>query len=169
MLRPRTLRALRALRVPRPTRFYSQEASDHPLRPNISLTEHQLPVTPLDPPILSIPPSSLSRADLERLHSLAALNPPPAGSSEEAKLLEDLNELVGLMDLVHEVEVDEDHGELLTHGVPEMVFDVDTQHKPQSPPEGKRNKELLEYATRRIGDYYGFKTEAKAKKEREEA
>lgn len=169
MLRPRTLRALRVFRSPCPARFYSQEASDHPLRPNVPLTELQQPVTPLDPPILSIPPSSLSRADLERLHSLAALNPPPAGSEEEAKLLEDLNELVGLMDLVHEVEVNEDHGELLTHGVPEMVLDVDTKHTPQSPPEGKRDRELLEYATRRIGDYYGFKTEAKAKKEREEA
>lgn len=169
MLRPRPLRALRALRVPRPTRFYSQESSDHPLRPNVPLTELQQPVTPLDPPILSIPPSSLSRADLERLHNLAALNPPPAGSKEEAKLLEELNELVGLMDLVHEVEVNEDHGELLTHGVPEMVFDIDTKHTPQSPPEGKRDRELLEYATRRIGDYYGFKTEAKAAKEREEA
>ncbi|EKD02752.1 hypothetical protein A1Q2_02982 [Trichosporon asahii var. asahii CBS 8904] len=168
MLRPRTLRALRAVRVPRPIRLYSQESSDHPLRPNVSLTDLQQPVTPLDPPILSIPPSSLSRADLERLHTLAALNPPPAGSKEEAKLLEELNELVGLMDLVHEVEVNEDHGELLTHGVPEMVFDVDTKHTPQSPPEGKRDRELLEYATRRIGDYYGFKTEAKTAKEREE-
>lgn len=165
MLRPRP-RILRALREPLQARRYSKEAAAHPLDPGVPLNEHQLPVTPLPPPILSIPPASLSRADLERLHRLAALDPPAQGSAEEGQLLAELNELVGLMDLVHEVEVDEDHAELLTHGVPEMVFDVGTKHATQPPPPGKRDKELLEYAARRIGDFYGFKTEAKAEEER---
>lgn len=72
-------------------------------------------------------PLILSREELHRLHRLSALDPPAANSPEERELLEDLGALVGLMDMVKDVELpkmtDEEVGRLLAGGVGSVEFD----------------------------------------------
>lgn len=132
-------------------------------------------------------PRILSRAELHRLHRLSALNPPPADSPEERELLQELGELVGLMDMVKDVELpamtDEEVGRLLAGGVGSVEFDGedgefwDDLQAPQETMNGKeedgtgciqaqgakepidssyvkKDRELLEFATNRRGDYY---------------
>jgi hypothetical protein len=107
-----------------------------------------------------VPRTPLDRAALHRLCKLAALNPPAEGSEAETQLLADLGELVGLMDLVGEaVTLDADVGELLTAGVGEIVIDAGKQRGNEDKDGEERGRELLQYATRRVGDYYGFKSE----------
>lgn len=111
---------------------------------------------------------------------MSALNPPAEGSEEETKLLDDLGELVGLMDLVGSVEVEGEVRELLTEGVGEVVFggegvgevvfgDEEVRERRGKVGELEERREgvdedgrrLLEYATRRVGEFYGFRTEKK--------
>ncbi|KAL7419721.1 hypothetical protein Q5752_005637 [Cryptotrichosporon argae] len=143
------------------------------LSPKVALTPLGLPVRPFSlPRPVAHPPS---RALLERLHRLAALSPPAEGTAAAARLSAELGELIGLMDMVHAVELPEAEGEgeggragvmrdLLGQGVGEFVL---------GPREGGGNamakaiddvaatqgggRELLEYATRRVGDYYASK------------
>lgn len=79
------------------------------------------------------------------------------------ELLEGLKGLVGLMDAVKAVELPEGgegYGSLLGRGVGELVLDFekteDMQGDKKSSDQGekKRGRELLQYATRRVGDYY---------------
>lgn len=80
-------------------------------------------------------------------------------------MMRDLGELVGLMDLVGEVEVG-DVGDLLHQGVGEVVFDeraVQSRGEAKLAPE--EGRALLGYATRRVGDFYGFKTTPKTENE----
>ncbi|RSH77717.1 uncharacterized protein EHS24_003284 [Apiotrichum porosum] len=138
----------------------SSTAASSPLRPSVKTTDLGLPVTPLPDPIPSVPRTPLDRAALHRLCKLAALNPPAKGSEAETQLLADLGELVGLMDLVGEaVTLDADVGELLTAGVGEIVIDAGKQRGNEDKDGEERGRELLQYATRRVGDYYGFKSE----------
>ncbi|KAK4685311.1 hypothetical protein P7C73_g4840, partial [Tremellales sp. Uapishka_1] len=122
-------------------------------------------------PIRSNSTSTITSPLLQKLHRLSALNPPEIGSKEEAVLMEELNELIGLMDQVKAVELpagdrQEMIRDLLGVGVGEIV--IDGSHESQKvgelrgqgrgmEKETKNGRELLEYATRRVGDYYGFK------------
>jgi hypothetical protein len=92
---------------------------------------------------------------------LSALDPPTKGSKEEEDLLKGLNELVGLMEVVKAVELPEGKdaiGELLTQGVSEVVIGEHTGEDIGSAGEDTaRGRELLQWATRRKGDYYHSK------------
>ena len=137
-----------------------------PLNPQITLDpDTQLPLTPLPPPIPHIPRStSITSSSLARLHRLAALNPPERDSPEEAALIDDLNDLVGLMDLVKSVTLPDDLSELLSEGVGEVVIGPDTSSASPSSSsrlKEKNGRELLDYATRRIGDAYAHRSSRK--------
>jgi hypothetical protein len=165
MLSTRLARAVRALSTTAPARSHSSPnpARHDPLRPSVPTDDLGLPA-PQPPPITDIAPAPISRALLQRLHGLAALNPPPEGSREEDALRRDLGELVGLMDLVHEVEV-HDVGALLS-STGEVVFDKDSvAARGEARLEEGEGRGLLEHATRRVGDFYGFKTTRKGEDE----
>ena len=89
--------------------------------------------------------------------------------------MQELGELVGLMDMVKDVELprmtDEEVGRLLAGGVGSVEFDgadgedweveqasmqtgLDTKDTKGMERSGKSGRELLEYATNRRGDYY---------------
>ena len=82
-----------------------------------------------------------------------------------------LSELIGLMDLVKEVEFPEGDwdqmvGDLLSEGVGEIVINGGgdptlTGESPGAEDEGKSGRELLDWATRRVGDYYAHRIEHK--------
>ena len=126
-------------------------------------------------PLPDIKPKMLSRTTLHKLHRLSALNSPPNDSEEEKKLLHELGELVGLMELVKDVRLDGDVGELLAEGVGEVfigeVDNSDHSNKPRrgdsavqetslgKDPDEKSGRELLDWASRRIGDFYAHKAE----------
>lgn len=93
---------------------------------------------------------------------MSALNPPAEGSAEETKLLEDLGGLVGLMDLVSAVQVEGEVRDLLTEGTAEVVFTAEGSSVGETGETGEdKHPRLLEYATRRVGEFYGFKGESK--------
>ncbi|WOO85765.1 uncharacterized protein LOC62_07G009251 [Vanrija pseudolonga] len=153
-------RVLKTSRSAYLTRPFSVSASTtfDPLTPNVAVTALGLPTHPQPAPIPSIPRAPPSPEMLAKLHTLSALDPPPAGSSAEAALIDDLGELLGLMDLVKTVELPQDDvASLLTEGVGEVVFDG--REHARSIREGEAGRQFLPYATRRVGDYYGFKTE----------
>jgi hypothetical protein len=142
------------------TRMYTTKSQQSqpphdPLKPTIPISDLGLPLSPQ--PALTSPKSTqpLLSSDLERLHRLSALNPPPPGSKEEKELLEGLNELVGLMEAVKAVQLPEGKeavGELLNRGVGEVVIGEETGvERGTGEVEGR---ELLRWATRRKGDYY---------------
>lgn len=80
-------------------------------------------------------------------------------------MMADLGELVGLMDLVGEVEVG-DIGDLLHQGVGEVMFDADAvKARPEAGLREGEGRELLKFATRRVGDFYGFKSTPKEENE----
>ncbi|ORX37151.1 hypothetical protein BD324DRAFT_428879 [Kockovaella imperatae] len=122
--------------------------------------------------LTDIIPVKLSRDQLLRLHKLSALNAPPEGSEEEAKLLDGLGELIGLMELVKSVELEGDVGELLAEGVGEVVIDGSEPPKPTDSSEvasqpapslskPKSGRELLGWATRKVGDFYAHRIETR--------
>ncbi|GMK58214.1 hypothetical protein CspeluHIS016_0502460 [Cutaneotrichosporon spelunceum] len=134
-----------------------------PLRVSIPTDELGLP-TPQPPHITAFEPAPISRALLQRVHALAALNPPPEGSTEEEALRHDLGDLVGLMDLVREVEV-HDVGELLSN-TGEIAFNANSvKGRGEARLCDGEGRLLLEYATRRVGDFYGFKSTVKGEDE----
>lgn len=148
---------LPTLNLPRRALTASSRADDN-LNPSVPTTPLGLPVEPLPNPIPTIPPTQLDRTTLHKLCTLAALDPPAEGSEAETKLLSELGELVGLMDLVGTVELESDVSSLLSQGVGEYVLGQERDR--ESIPDGKENgRQLLEYATRRVGDYYGFRAD----------
>ncbi len=94
---------------------------------------------------------------------------------EEKKLISGLGELVGLMDLVKEVELppgdrDDMVRELLSEGIGEVLIDgsdeagtlaLEGGGKEGERREMKSGRELLEYSTRRVRDYYAHRVERK--------
>jgi hypothetical protein len=130
------------------------------LNPSVPTTALGLPTSPLPSLIPTVPSTPLNREKLHKLCHLAALNPPPEGSEAETKLLAELGELIGLMDLVSSVELEGDVGDLLSAGVGEYVIGEPREREPV--PEGQEEgRRLLQYATRRVGDYYGVRVEDK--------
>lgn len=145
-----------------------QYASHNPLKPSTPTDSLGLPLTPQPPPIPTIKPTQISRETLVKLHKLSALNPPPEGSIEEAQVKAELSELIGLMDIVKEVELPPGDlrtitQELLGQGVGSVVFDQldeeaqKTKVVQEAEEREKHGKELLEWATKRVGDYYSAK------------
>ena len=156
------------------------QAAHDPFQVTIPTTPLGLPIHPIPSPLPDIQPNYLSSDTLLKLHRLSALNPPTAGSDEERNLIEDLSGLIGLMDLVKEVEIPADLKieDLLGRGG-EVVIKLDPSEnvekldhldgKQQATEEGKgkvdggkKDRDLLGWATRRIGDYYASKVEKKA-------
>lgn len=84
-----------------------------PLNPGVPTTPLGLPLIPTTLPdsIINPPKATVDLETLARLHSLSAIAPPPAGSEEEAELLDGLSELIGLMDQVKSVELDMQPGQ----------------------------------------------------------
>jgi Asp-tRNA(Asn)/Glu-tRNA(Gln) amidotransferase C subunit len=80
-----------------------------PLNPQIETDEFGLPLQPLTLPaeIFNPPPTRITSAHLQRLHKMAAIAPPAAGSEEETEMLRDLEGLLGLMDQVKRVKLDD--------------------------------------------------------------
>lgn len=137
----------------------SRGNAHNPFRSSVPTDELGLPLQPQPVPIPSTASTTIASADLERLHRLSALNPPTVGSQEEADLLKGLNELVGLMEVVQNVELPEGEGaigELLTQGVGEVTIGERTGE--QRDPGKTQGRDLLEWATSRKGDYYHTKT-----------
>lgn len=105
-------------------------------------------------------PAHITRQQLEKLHTLSALAPPPAGSQEEKQLLEGLSELVGLMELVKDVELpNEEIGGLLAEGVGSVwIREIDPKDEGKAENEvnarEKSGQELLDWSPTRLGDYY---------------
>ncbi|KAK8858848.1 hypothetical protein IAR55_003078 [Kwoniella newhampshirensis] len=131
-------------------------------------------------------PIQLDRPTLHRLHHLSALNPPPPDSIEEKQLLSDLSDLISLMDQVKSVRLPTSHeerGRLLGQGVGQVkidegVFDRlnaisspekhgeaevqgnelrDEDCNEEGQTEETSGKELLNWATTRVGDFYSSK------------
>lgn len=145
------------------TQILSSPSAHDPLKPTIPTSDLGLPLAPQVAPATFKSTSTLHTDDLERLHRLSALNPPPVGSSEETELLEGLNELVGLMEAVKAVELPERKeaiGQLLNQGVGEVVIGQDTGSERGS--EEVNGRDLLGWATRRKGDYYHSKAGKRA-------
>lgn len=146
---------------------YSGLQSHDPLRPKIPISDLGLPLESQPAPLPTIPQSTLLSADLERLHRLSALDPPEKGSQEEKDLLRGLNELVGLMEVVKEVQLPvgkDTIGELLTQGVGEVVIGEHTGGERET--EAVNGRELLQWATRKKGDYYHSKAAKRANEAR---
>lgn len=151
-----------------------------PLHPDIPLSDVQLPLEALPPPIPSIRPSqAINRETLHRLHRLSALNPPPEGSKEETQLIDELNGLVGLMDLVKDVQLpegldmagllSEGRGEILLDGSHLDASDMDLQtgavnrevKLAKGAAEAEKGRDLFKYATKTTGEYYSSKSNRK--------
>ncbi|WWD18739.1 hypothetical protein CI109_103193 [Kwoniella shandongensis] len=126
------------------------------------------------------PQPRLTRSQLHRLHHLSALHPPPSESEEETTLLSELDELISLMDRVKVVDLPtskEDRGKLLGQGVGEVRIDESVFEQPKmgmgkekekelddgsgSGSGEKTGKELLDWATTRVGDFYSSKLKQK--------
>ncbi|WVN86421.1 uncharacterized protein L203_101585 [Cryptococcus depauperatus CBS 7841] len=123
-----------------------------PLRPQSTLAIHAIP---------KITPTHISRQTLERLHKLSALAPPPPDSLEEKQLIKELSELIGLMDLVKQVELPQEAiPGLLGEGIGAVrVGEAKQEMKGTAGDEAtwqgeKHGKDLLEWSPTRIGDYY---------------
>jgi hypothetical protein len=143
-----------------PTTLKGAALSD-PLGPGVPVSSLGLPIHPLPLPKSTSQPTStpMSREDFHRLHRLSALDPPAEGSIEETRLLKGLQGLIGLMEAVKAVEIPKgDYGELLGRGVGELVLDFEkspvVEAEETAAIDVKKGRELLAYATRRVGDYY---------------
>ncbi|OCF44309.1 hypothetical protein I317_01754 [Kwoniella heveanensis CBS 569] len=130
----------------------------------------------------------ISRETFQKLHKLSALNPPPPGSQEESDLMEGLSDLIHLMDRVKSVELPESVNEragLLVEGIGigEVLISDRDQDQDQAIISGsssggvhglagkdknsiesteKRGKELLGWATNRVGDFYASRIQTKS-------
>ncbi|TYJ58377.1 hypothetical protein B9479_000923 [Cryptococcus floricola] len=107
--------------------------------------------------IPKITPTPLSRDVLVKLHKLSALHPPPEGSAEEAEMMEELGELVGLMDLVKQVELPQEEIEgLLGEGIGAIkIGQSDASGKEEETSEKEESgKKLLAWSPTRVGDFY---------------
>ena len=104
--------ALGCRRVLLPTcsaRLSSSLSSKHALRTNVETDEHGIPVRPtwsVNELLSSYPKPTISPATLKHLHTLSALIPPEEGSHEHAKLTEEIQDLVKLVEAVKLINAD---------------------------------------------------------------
>ncbi|RXK36113.1 hypothetical protein M231_06604 [Tremella mesenterica] len=77
--------------------------------------------------LLQITPRFLTRKEFERLHRLSALIPPEKGSKEEVILLKELSGLLGLMDLVKDVDMEFKDDEERERMIRDLLSDTGTE------------------------------------------
>jgi len=146
---------LRRRRVPLPaglTRLSSSLSSKHTLRTEVETDEHGIPVRPtwsVNELLSSYPKPTISPATLKHLHTLSALIPPEEGSPEHAKLTEEMQDLVKLVEAVKLVNTDSvDDG----NGIPDgriwaegTGIDLDAEPTPAEENE-VQGRDLLKYS-----------------------
>lgn len=139
----------------------------NPLKPDVEVDDLGLPVKPESCTSIAQyqnpSPATLTVPQLHKLHKLAALTPPAEGSVEESQLLEELGELIGLMNLVQEVDLPKDPkklaGLLQAFGQTEQVFDgSNTARERPVGDDGLKGRSLLEYAVKTERGLYVFKS-----------
>ena len=134
------------------TRLSSSLSSNHTLGTNVETDEHGIPVRPtwsVNELLSSYPKPTISPATLKHLHTLSALIPPEEGSLEHAKLTEEIQDLVKLVEAVKLVNTDSvDDG----NGVPDgriwaegTGIDLDAELSPMDENE-VQGRDLLKYA-----------------------
>lgn len=153
-----------ALRLSRHPQRYTSTSTSQPTQPLSAPALEPTPASISELPTLGVlpitKPAHITRQQLEKLHTLSALAPPPAGSQEEKQLLEGLSELVGLMELVKDVELpNEEIGGLLAEGVGSVwIREIDPKDEGKAENEvnarEKSGQELLDWSPTRLGDYY---------------
>ena len=87
----------------------SSLSSKHTLRPDVETDEHGIPIRPtwsVNELLSSYPKPTISPATLKHLHTLSALIPPEEGSPEHAKLTEEMQDLIKLVEAVKLVNTD---------------------------------------------------------------
>ncbi|GLB33511.1 hypothetical protein LshimejAT787_0103950 [Lyophyllum shimeji] len=114
--------------------------------------EHGIPVKPtwsVHELLSSYPEPTLSSSTLARLHKLSALNPPAEGTPEHARLKEEMEEIIRLVEAVKLV---------ATHGVqPTSHLSKDEKSPNPGLPLLEREafgQELLQHAARTSGGFY---------------
>ncbi|KIR58440.1 hypothetical protein I312_106544 [Cryptococcus bacillisporus CA1280] len=148
----------------RHSKRYTSTSTSQPIQPLSTPVSEPTPASISELPTLGIMPTikpvHITRQQLEKLHTLSALAPPPAGSQEEKQLLDELSELVGLMELVKDVELPQEEIEgLLAEGVGAVrigEIDLKDEGKAENKVNGreKSGQDLLDWSPTRLGDYY---------------
>ena len=149
----RTILGCRRVLLPtRLARLNSSLSSDHTLRTDVETDEHGIPVRPtwsVNELLSSYPKPTISPATLKHLHTLSALIPPEEDSPEHAKLTEEMQDLVKLVEAVKLVNTDSvDDG----NGVPDGRIwaegvGIDLDAEPVIPDETEvQGRGLLKYA-----------------------
>ena len=106
----RTVLGCRRVLVPtRLARLNSSLSSKPTLRTDIETDEVGIPIRPtwsVNELLSSYPKPTISPATLKHLHALSALIPPEEGSPEHAKLTEEMEDLIKLVEAVKLVDTD---------------------------------------------------------------
>ena len=115
-----TILGCRHVMVPtRLARLNSSLSSKPTLRTDVETDEVGIPIRPtwsVNELLSSYPKPSISPATLKHLHALSALIPPEEGSPEHAKLTEEMEDLIKLVEAVKLVDTDSPGDE---NGVPD--------------------------------------------------
>ena len=122
------------------------------LRTEVETDEHGIPVRPtwsVNELLSSYPKPTISPATLKHLHALSALIPPEEGSPDHAKLTEEMQDLVKLVEAVKLVNTDSVDD---AHGVPDgriwaegTGIDLDAEPIPVDENEAQ-GRDLLKHA-----------------------
>ena len=142
----------RVLLPTRSARLSSSLSSKPTPRTDVETDEYGIPIRPtwsVDELLSSYPKPTISPATLKHLHTLSALIPPEEGSPEHAKLTEEMQDLIKLVEAVKLVNTDSvDDG----NGVPDgriwasgMGIDLDAESTPADENE-VQGRSLLKYA-----------------------
>ena len=153
MLRP-TLGCRRVLLQTRlaKAKLNSSLSSNRTLRTDVETDEYGIPVHPtwsVNDLLSSYPKPTISPATLKHLHALSALIPPEEGSPEHAKLTEEMQDLVKLVEAVKLVNTDSVND---GNGIPDgriwaegTGIDLDAEPFPMDENE-VRGRDLLRYS-----------------------
>ncbi|KAF9782603.1 hypothetical protein BJ322DRAFT_162538 [Thelephora terrestris] len=147
-----TLEFRRVLLRTRLQRLNSYLSSNPTLRTDVETDEDGIPIRPtwsVNELLSSYPKPTISPAKLKHLHTLSALIPPEEGSPEHAKLTEEMQDLVKLVEAVKLVNTDSvDDG----NGIPDgriwaegTGIDLDAEPIPVDENE-VRGRDLLKYS-----------------------
>ena len=109
MLRTVALGSRPVLSRAHPARLKSSLSFNSTTRTDVETDENGIPIHPtwsVNELLSSYPKPTISPATLKHLHTLSALIPPEEGSSEHAKLTEEMQDLVKLVEAVRLVNAD---------------------------------------------------------------
>jgi hypothetical protein len=142
----------RVLVLTRLARLNSSLSSKPTLRTDVETDEVGIPIRPtwsVNELLSSYPKPTISPATLKHLHTLSALIPPEEGSPEHAKLTEEMEDLIKLVEAVKLVDTDSVGDE---NGVPDgriwaegTGIDLDAEPIPAMENE-VQGRDLLKYA-----------------------